>query len=54
MPLAAGSSKQTIAHNIAELRKAGYPEKQAVAIAYSKARESDPHRYWKRKRSTNG
>lgn len=40
MPLMRGSSKQVISSNIGELRKSGYPEKQAVAIAFSKARES--------------
>jgi len=40
MPLAHGSSKDVISSNIAELRKSGYPEKQAVAIAYSHSRKS--------------
>jgi len=40
MPLKAGSDKQTISDNIAELVKAGKPQKQAVAIAYSNARKS--------------
>ena len=37
MPLKKGSSGQAIAWNIRELRKSGYPHKQAVAIAMSKA-----------------
>lgn len=37
MPLKKGKSKKTIGSNIRELRHSGYPEKQAVAIAYSKA-----------------
>ena len=40
MPLMHGSSKGVISSNIAELRKSGYPEKQAVAIAYSNSRKS--------------
>jgi hypothetical protein len=35
-----GSSKEIIGGNIAELRRSGYPEAQAVAIAYSKAGKS--------------
>lgn len=38
MPLLKGSSKEIISQNISELRHSGYPEKQAVAIAYSEAR----------------
>jgi uncharacterized protein len=40
MPLKEGKSKATIASNIREMVKAGYPVKQAAAAAYSKARES--------------
>lgn len=39
MPLAAGSSQQDISSNIAKLRREGYKETQAIAIAESKARE---------------
>lgn len=38
MPLKRGSSKEVISENIAELIKAGHPQKQAAAIAYSEAR----------------
>ena len=38
MPLAKGRSKKTIGRNIAELIRSGRKPKQAVAVAYSKAR----------------
>jgi len=37
MPLRGGSSKKNISANISTLRREGYPQKQAIAIAYSKA-----------------
>lgn len=37
MPLKSGKSKAVVSTNIAELRRAGYPQKQAVAIAMDKA-----------------
>jgi 8-oxo-dGTP pyrophosphatase MutT (NUDIX family) len=40
MPLETGSSQDVISRNIAELVKAGHPQKQAEAIAYSKAGKS--------------
>jgi len=40
MPLKSGKSAKTRSQNIAELIKSGYPQKQAAAIAYSKAGES--------------
>lgn len=37
MPLKRGSSRATVKSNIATLIKEGYPPRQAVAIAYSRA-----------------
>ena len=39
-PLKKGSSKNVISSNISELRHSGYPMKQSVAIAMSKAGKS--------------
>lgn len=47
MPLLNGNSNDIMSANIRELRNSGYPEDQAVAIAYSKAgkakRKSNPN-----------
>lgn len=40
MPLVSGSSKAAISHNIRKEIEAGRPQKQAVAIALSKAGKS--------------
>lgn len=37
MPLKSGSSSKTISENIRELRRAGHPEDQSIAIAMRKA-----------------
>jgi hypothetical protein len=40
VPLESGKSKKTISKNIATEMRAGKPQKQAVAIAYSEARRT--------------
>jgi hypothetical protein len=40
MPLEKGSSDKAVSHNIEELRKAGHPQDQSVAIALKEAGKS--------------
>lgn len=42
MPLKSGANKAVISNNIREMIRAGHSKDQAIAAAYSKARESNP------------
>jgi hypothetical protein len=44
MPLKKGCSNAVISANIEKLINEGYPQKQAIAIAYDSARKTCPHK----------
>ena len=50
MPLIPGKSKEAFSHNIAAEIKAGRPQKQAIAIAYSEKRRTSG----KKRKKKNG
>lgn len=52
MPLKKGSSKETIAKNIATEIRSGRPKKQAIAISLSKAGKSKAGKSKRKKRKS--
>jgi hypothetical protein len=49
MPLEKSSSPEAFKKNVAELIHSNYPQKQAVAIAYSNKREAERHEHERNK-----
>jgi len=48
MPLIHSASKKAFSENVSELMHSDYPQKQAVAIAYSNQREAQRHTHHER------
>ena len=44
MPLKRGSGRKTVSSNVSKLRREGYPQRQAVAIAMSQAKRTGSKR----------
>lgn len=53
MPLKHGRSRKVFSANVSELMHSGYPQKQALAIAYSEKRRSVGTRRQRRLRKRN-
>jgi hypothetical protein len=51
MPLIKSTGKRAFGENVATEMRAGKPQKQAVAIAYSEKREAEHHSHHSHKRS---
>jgi len=51
VPLKSGSSRETVSENISEMVHSGHPQRQAVAAALSKARESKGRKKRRHRRS---
>lgn len=48
MPLIKSDSKEAFSKNVSELMHSNYPQKQALAIAYSNQREAQRHTHQER------
>lgn len=54
MPLVKSASKEAFSNNVSELMHSNYPQKQAVAIAYSNQREAQRHDHKEREAPKHG